>query len=54
MDASSRIYMYFNIEMNIMKNQSGSHGFRIQAKIFVFIYFMFYALAIVYIYIYIY
>jgi len=48
MDASPCIYMYCNIERNIMKNQSGSPGFGIQGKNSVYICFMFYALAIVY------
>jgi len=41
--------MYYNIEMNIMKNQSGSPGFAIRGKISVYICFMFYVLAIIYI-----
>jgi len=48
MDTSTCIYMYCNIERNIMKNQSGSPGFGIQGKISVYICFMWYALAIVY------
>ena len=32
MDASKCIYMYCNIERNIMKNQSGSPDFGIQEK----------------------
>ena len=42
------IYMYCNIERNIMKNKNSSPRFGIQGKIFVSIYFMFYVLAIVY------
>ena len=49
MDASACIYMYCNIERNIMKNQSSSPSFGIKEKIYVYIYFMFYALTIVYI-----
>jgi len=41
MDASTCIYMYCNIEKNIMKNQFGSPDFGIQGKIFVYIHFMF-------------
>ena len=48
LDASECIYMYYNIERNIMKNQYGSPGFGIKGKIFVYICFMCYALAIVY------
>jgi len=48
MDVSSCIYMYCNIEKNIMKTKFGSPGFGFQGKIFVYIYFMFYALALVY------
>jgi len=48
MDASTCIYMYCDIERNIMKNQYGSPGLGIQVKISVYIYFMFYALTIVY------
>jgi len=48
MDALACIYMYCNIERNIMKNQSGSPSFGIQRKISVYIYFVFYALVIVY------
>jgi len=33
LDASACINMYCNIERNIMKNQAGSPGFRIQGKI---------------------
>jgi hypothetical protein len=33
MNALTCIYMYCNIERNIMKNQSGSPGFGIQGKI---------------------
>jgi len=33
MDASTFIYMYCNIERNIMKNKSGSLGFGIKGKI---------------------
>ena len=35
MDVLTCIYMYCNIENNIMKNQSSSSGFVIQGKIFV-------------------
>jgi len=48
MDASECIYMYCNIEMNIIKNKDGSPGFGIKGKIFMYICFMFYSLAIVY------
>ena len=48
MDALACIYMYCNIERNIMKNQYGSLDFGIQWKISVYIFFIFYALAIVY------
>jgi len=48
MDASACIYMYCNIERNIMKNQSGSPSFGIQGKISLYICFIFYALSIVY------
>lgn len=48
MDALSCIYMYCNIERNIMKNQFSSPGFEIQGKISVYICFMCYSLAIVY------
>ena len=43
MDASACIYMYCNIERNIMKNQSGSPNFGIQRKIYMH-YFFFYVL----------
>jgi len=45
MNASVCIYMYCNIERKMMKNQSGSPSFGIQAKIYVY---LFYVLAIVY------
>ena len=48
MDASTCVYMYDNIERNIMQNQSSIPSFGIQGKIFVYICFIFYALAIVY------
>jgi len=48
MDASTCIYMYCDIERNVMKNQSGSPDFGIQGKISVYICFIFYALTIVY------
>jgi len=48
MDASTCIYMYSNIERNVLKNQSGSLGFAIQGKISVYICFMCYALTFVY------
>jgi len=48
MDASECIYMYCNIEMNIIKNKDGSPGFGIKGKIFMYICFIFYSLAIVY------
>ena len=48
MNASACIYMYYNIERNIMENQYGSLDFGIQGKIFVYIFFMFYTLVIVY------
>jgi len=47
MDASACIYMYCNIESNIMKKQSSSRSFGIQGKISLYICFMFYSLAIV-------
>ena len=46
LDASACIYMYCNIERNIMKNQVGSPGFGIQGKISVYMSFMCYALAL--------
>ena len=46
MDALACIYMYFNIERNIMKNQSSRPGFGMQGEIYVYICFMCYALAI--------
>jgi len=42
------IYMYCNIERNIMKNQSGSPAFGIQGKFFVYICFVFLPLYIFY------
>jgi len=42
MDASTCIYMYCNIERNIMKSKFGSPGFGIQGKIYVN--FLFYVL----------
>ena len=45
LDALACMYMYYNIERNIMKNQSGSPGFGIHGKIFVYMCFMYYALA---------
>jgi len=48
LDASACIYMYCNIERNIMKNKFGSPGFGIEGKIFVYICFMCHALAILY------
>jgi len=45
MDASTCIYMYCNIERNIMKNQFGSPGFGIQGK-YLCIYFLFFAMYI--------
>jgi len=48
LDASECIYTYYNIEINIMKNQFGSPSFGIQEKIFVFICFMCYSLTFVY------
>ena len=38
MDTSTCIYMYCNIERNIMENKSSSPGFRIQGKISVYIF----------------
>jgi len=46
LDALACIYMYCNIEINIMKNQAGSPDFRIQGKIFVYMCFMCYALTL--------
>ena len=46
LDASTCIYMYCNIERNIMKNQSGSPGFGIQGRISVYTCCMCYALAL--------
>ena len=46
MDCLTCIYMYCNIERNIMKNQAGSPGFGIQGKISVHMCFMCYALAL--------
>ena len=46
LDAMTYIYMYYNIERNIMKNQASSPGFGIQGKIFVYLCFMCYALAL--------
>ncbi len=48
MDAFTCIYMYCNIERDIMKNQSRSLDFGILGKIFVYICFMFHALTIIY------
>ena len=46
LDASACINMYWNIERNITKNQSGSLCFGIHGKIFVYMCFMCYALAL--------
>jgi len=46
LDASTSIYMYCNIERNIMKNQASSPSFGIQGKILVYMCFMCYALAL--------
>ena len=46
LDALACINMYYNIERNIMKNQAGSPGFRIQGKISVYMCFMCYALTL--------
>jgi len=46
LDASACIYMYCNIERNIMKNQVGSLSFGIQGKVSVYMCFMCYALAL--------
>ena len=46
LDASTYINMYYNIEMNIMKNQAGSPDFGIWGKIFVYMCFLCYALAL--------
>jgi len=51
LDASTCIYMYCNIEMNIMKNQASSLGFGIQGKISVYMCFMCYALALFILYV---
>ena len=40
LDALTCINMYYNIEMNIMKNQGGSPGFGIQGKISVYMCFI--------------
>jgi len=40
------IYMYCNIERNIMKNQAGSPNFGIQGKISMYMCFMCYVLAL--------
>jgi len=48
MNASTCIYMYCNIESNIMKIQFRSPGFGIEGKISMYICFMFYVLTIVY------
>jgi len=40
LDALACINMYYNIEMKIMKNQTGSPGFGIQGKISVYMCFM--------------
>ena len=40
LDASTCINMYYNIEMNIMKNQADSPGFGIQGKISAYMCFM--------------
>ena len=48
MNSSTCIYMYSNIERNIIKNKSGSLGFGIQGKISVYICFMFSSLTSVY------
>jgi len=45
LDAWTCINMYYNIERNIMKNQSGSPDFGIQGKISMYMCFMYYALA---------
>jgi len=46
LDASACINMYYNIEINIMKNQVGSPGFWIQGKISMHMCFMCYDLAL--------
>ena len=46
LDASACINMYYNIEMNIMKNQVGSPSFGFQGKISVYMCFMCYALTL--------
>jgi len=46
LDALTCIYMYCNIERNIMNNQSSSLSFGIQWKISVYMCFMCYALAL--------
>jgi len=48
LDSSVCIYMYCNIERNIMKNQSSSNSFGIQGKISMYICFMCYVITIVY------
>jgi len=40
LDALACIYMYYNIERNIMKNQASSPSFGIQGKISVYMCFM--------------
>ena len=46
LDALAFINMYYNIERNIMKNQTGSPGFGIQGKISMYMCSMCYALAL--------
>jgi len=46
LDGSTCIYMYCNIERNIMKNQASSPSFRIQGKIYMYMCFMRYALTL--------
>ena len=46
LDALTCINMYYNIKMNIMKNQAGSPDFGIQGKICVYMCFLCYALAL--------
>ena len=48
LDDSTCIYMYFNIERNIMKSQCGTHNFGIQGEMSVYICFMCYAFTIFY------
>ena len=46
MDASTCINIYYNIERNIMKNQTSSPCFGIQGKISMYMCFMCYALTL--------